>query len=109
MDAKTVEIIKSNPKFRELVDKRKSFSIMLSIIVLAIYFGFILVIAFNPALFGTKLGDDTVTTLGIPVGLGIIIACIALTGVYVSRANSEFDELTNSIKNSVSNASKGKK
>ena len=33
-------------------------------------------------------------TLGIPLGLGVIVAAIVLTGVYVRRANGEFDRLT---------------
>lgn len=88
--------IRANPKFQKLVDMRSSFGIRLSIVMLAIYFGFILVIAFAPSLLGTKLGSG-VMTVGIPVGLGVIVSAFLLTGVYVRRANAEFDELTRQI------------
>jgi len=88
--------IRSHPKFAELVSKRTSLGIMLSAVVLVVYFGFILLIAFAPAVLGMPLGSG-VMTVGIPVGLGIIIIAFALTGIYVVRANSEFDELNRQI------------
>jgi uncharacterized membrane protein (DUF485 family) len=85
-----------NPKFNELVEKRRKFGVNLSIVMLTIYFGFILIIAFAPGLLGMRLGSG-VMTLGIPLGLGVIISAFLLTGVYVRRANSEFDTLTRQI------------
>jgi len=89
--------VKANPKFAELVQKRSSFAWKLSIIMLVVYYAFILVIAFSPATFGQRIGSG-VTTVGIPVGLGIIILAFLLTGIYTKRANGEFDELTAQIK-----------
>jgi uncharacterized membrane protein (DUF485 family) len=40
----------------------------------------------------------SVTTVGIPVGIGVILSAFILTGIYVRRANTEFDELTAKIK-----------
>jgi uncharacterized membrane protein (DUF485 family) len=96
MSSKDYGFILKNPKFTQLVETRRKFGINLSIIMLAIYFGFILIIAFAPTMLGIKLGSG-VMTLGIPVGLGVIISAFLLTGVYVRRANSEFDELTRQI------------
>ncbi len=89
--------VKANPKFAELVQKRSSFAWGLSIIMLVVYYAFILVIAFSPATFGQKIGSG-VTTVGIPVGFGIIVLAFILTGIYTKRANGEFDDLTNQIK-----------
>lgn len=88
--------IRNNPKFQELVAKRTSFAWMLSIIMLVIYFGFILIIAFAPTFLGTKLGSG-VTTIGFPIGVGVILSAIVLTGLYVRKANGEYDELTRQI------------
>lgn len=88
--------IRNNPKFQELVSKRTSFAWMLSIIMLVIYFGFILIIAFAPTFLGTKLGSG-VTTIGFPIGVGVILSAIVLTGLYVRKANGEYDELTRQI------------
>ncbi|MCQ4233233.1 DUF485 domain-containing protein [Pseudomonas stutzeri] len=91
--------IYNNPRFQELVAKRGRFAWLLSIIMLAAYFAFILVIAFEPHLLGVKLSAQTVTTWGIPAGLGLIFLAIGLTGVYVQRANGEFDRINQEILN----------
>lgn len=101
MNKETVEKIKSNPDYQKLVSTRNSFAVKLSIMMLAVYFLFILLIAFNPTVLGTPLSSGSVTTVGIPVGIGIIIFAIVLTGIYTKRANGEFDDLSNSVKNSL--------
>jgi len=93
-----VDRIKNDPDFLHLVKVRSKFAWTLTIVMLVIYFGFVLVIAFNPSLLGTPLSEGSVTTVGIPVGVGVIISAFILTGIYVRRANSEFDELTARIK-----------
>lgn len=89
--------VRANPKFAELVHKRSRFAWILSAIMLVVYYAFILVIAFSPSTFGQKIGAG-VTTLGMPIGLGIIILAFVLTGIYTKRANGEFDDLTQQIK-----------
>lgn len=71
----------------------------LSAITLALYVSFILLIAFEPQWLGTPLFEGSSITRGIPVGLGLIIASFILTGIYVYRANREFDELNAQILN----------
>ena len=93
-----VDRIKNDPDFLHLVKVRSKFAWTLTIVMLVIYFGFVLVIAFDPALLGTPLSEGSVTTVGIPVGVSVIISAFILTGIYVRRANSEFDELTAKIK-----------
>jgi uncharacterized membrane protein (DUF485 family) len=88
--------IRSNPKFGQLVEARTRFGWILAIIMLALYFGFVLIVAFAPGLFAVRIGSG-VTTIGIPVGLAVILAAFVLAGVYVRRANSEFDDLTKQI------------
>jgi uncharacterized membrane protein (DUF485 family) len=82
-----------SPRFQELVRQRTRFAWTLSIVMLVIYFGFILLVAFAKPLLATKVGDG-VTSLGIILGLGVIVSAFVLTGIYVQRANSRFDELT---------------
>ena len=101
MQQEIVDTIKNNPKFQELVAKRSKLAWTLSIIMLAIYYSFILVIAFTPASLATPISEGSVITVGIPVGLVIIVSAFILTGVYVKRANSEFDAITNQIKEEV--------
>jgi len=98
MTKEMIEHIRNNPKYQMLVKKRSRFAWTLSIIMLVVYYAFILTIAFDPQLLGTPLEEGKVTTVGIPVGIAIIIIAFALTGVYVKRANSEFDDLSREVK-----------
>jgi uncharacterized membrane protein (DUF485 family) len=101
MNKELVDKIKNNPDYQELVSKRSGFAIKLTITMLVVYFTFILTIAFYPSALGTPLSADSVTTIGIPIGMAIIVFAFILTGIYTKRANSEFDDLTNKIKNAV--------
>ncbi|KQN47256.1 MULTISPECIES: DUF485 domain-containing protein [Rahnella] len=87
----------SNPRFRELVQKRSRFAWLLSGITLVMYVAFILLIAFDPQWLGTPLYEGATITRGIPVGVGLIVISFILTGIYVIRANGEFDRLTADI------------
>lgn len=85
--------IYDDPKFHELEGKRGKFSWCLTFAVLAIYYAFILIIAFRPDIFATPLSGNTVITWGIPVGVLVIFTSFLLTGLYVWRANKEFDQM----------------
>jgi len=61
-----------------------------------VYYGYIALIAWNKEFLSQPLGAG-VTTIGVPIGMGVIIFTIVITGIYVRRANSEFDALTRDI------------
>ncbi|MGO9365296.1 MAG: DUF485 domain-containing protein [Rhodomicrobium sp.] len=89
--------IMENPKFKELVSSRSSFAWTLSFIMLGVYQGFILLIAFAPGFLAKPLYEGSVATIGIPIGLGVIVLAFILTGIYVVRANSHYDEMTREL------------
>ena len=91
-----IERVKSDPQFKELVRKRSTFAWTLSILMMLIYFGFVLTVAFHKELLAQSLAGG-VTTIGIPIGLGVIVSAFVLTGIYVARANTAFDDLTKQI------------
>jgi uncharacterized membrane protein (DUF485 family) len=101
MQQDIVDKVRRNPKYHELVSKRTRFGRILAILMLIIYYGFILLIAYAPKFLGTPISAGSVTTIGIPIGIGVILSAFVLTGIYVARANSEFDRLTNEIKREV--------
>ncbi len=101
MQQDLIHKVKSNPKYHELVSKRSKFAWLLAFAMLGIYYAFILVIAFNKQILAQPLWEGSVTTVGIPVGIAVILSAFALTGIYVFRANSEFDQLTREIKEEV--------
>jgi uncharacterized membrane protein (DUF485 family) len=96
MEEDLVRRIASHPQYQELKARRTRFGWMLTLIMLVIYYGFVLLVAFNKPFLAQRLGDG-VTTLGIPVGLSVIVFTIAITAYYVKRANAEFDQLTEAI------------
>jgi len=88
--------IEANPKYHELKRKRSGFGWLLTVLMLLVYYGYVGLIAFDKELLAKPLGDG-VTTLGIPIGLGVIVFTVLITGLYVRRANNEYDRLTAEI------------
>ncbi|WP_226441994.1 DUF485 domain-containing protein [Quatrionicoccus australiensis] len=89
--------IRANPKFAELVGKRTRFAIILSLIVLVPYYTFMFLVSTQPQLFAAKIGEGSVITIGWPIAALIIVGGWLLTGVYVNRANGEFDSITEEV------------
>jgi len=97
MNKTLIEKIKNAPDFQKLVKERTRIMIILTLVELVVYFGFILLVAFNKEFLAQKLGDSVIT-IGIPIGIGVIVISFLLTGIYVYIANKDFDELTEKIK-----------
>ncbi len=88
--------IASDPRFLKFVAKRNSYSVIMTILGAVAYYGFILLVAFNKEFLGQKMGAG-VTTVGVPIGVGVIVFTIIITWIYVRRANGEFDDEANEI------------
>jgi uncharacterized membrane protein (DUF485 family) len=88
--------VRAHPRFAELVQKKSSISWTLTIIQLVIYFGFTTLVAVNPEFLRQSLSGG-VTTVGIPVGVAVIVSAFVLAGIYVWRANSTFDDINKQI------------
>lgn len=89
--------VKTNPKYASLVSTRNAYGWVMTALMMIAYFGYILLIAFNKEWLGQKVGAGAVTSIGIPMGVGVILFTIVLTWIYVRRANSEFDELKDEV------------
>ncbi len=87
--------VAQNPRYQQLVRERSRFSWTLTAIMLAVFFGYILLIAFAPEILARPISGTI--TLGIPVGIGVILCGILLTGIYVQRANTRFDPMIREI------------
>ena len=88
--------ILNDPNYQALKARRTRFGWSLTIAMLVVYYGFILLVAFDKPFLATRLGDG-VTTIGMPIGLAVIVFTVIITAVYVRRANSEYDALTELI------------
>ena len=93
MESDAYRRIESSPKFVELVGARTRFALTLTVIMLAIYCGFILVVAFAPGLLGMPISERSVDDDRDPGRASVIVSAFVLTGIYVARANTTFDEL----------------
>lgn len=91
-----VERVQRNPKYQQLKQARSRFGWLLTILMLVVYYGYIGLIAFDKAFLAKPIGAG-VTTLGVPIGMGVILFTIAITVYYVRIANNKFDALTEEI------------
>ena len=96
MSDPVVDKIQKNPKYLELRRKRSGFGWFLTLLMMVVYYGYIALIAFNKPFLAQPIGAGG-ATLGIPIGMGVIIFSVIITGLYVRRANNEFDQLTRDI------------
>jgi uncharacterized membrane protein (DUF485 family) len=92
--------IKSNPNYQKLVSVRSVYGWAMTAIMLVVYYGYILLVAFDKQLLATRIGSG-VMTWGIPIGIFVIAFTVVITGVYVLRANKQFDDLTEEIRKEV--------
>jgi uncharacterized membrane protein (DUF485 family) len=89
--------ITKNPKFHEFIAMRSRYSIIMAIISAAAYYGFILLVAYDKEFLAQKISAGATTSMGVPLGVGVIVFTIVLTWIYVRRANTEFDDTNEAI------------
>ena len=96
-NASHLEAIAANPLYQRLRQRRNRLAAVLTIVMLASYFGFIGLVAFNKELLASPLVDGHVTTVGFAVALGLMLLSMATTAWYVRVANTKFDAMTRQI------------
>ncbi len=99
MNAKAKLDILNDPDFRELSSKKNSISITLAILELIAYFGFVFLIAFNKEFLAQDVSPSI--TIGIPIGVGVILLSWIFTGIYVRWANQKYDALVEKVKEKI--------
>ena len=101
MSGKTAHNILEDPDFQALAGQKRTISTILTIVELALYFGFIALIAFNKPFLSGKLSEDSATTIGIPIAVGVIFLSWVLTGIYVYWANTSYDALVKRVREKI--------
>ncbi len=96
---KTTHEMLGSPEFKRLVRNKWAVSSVLTLCLFGLYYGFILLIAYNKPFMGQKLG--AATTLGIPLGVGVIVLAWILTMIYVAWANSRHDTEVSRLRDKV--------
>ncbi len=87
------------PEFRRLVRIKWRISLFLTFLMLLVYFGFILLIAFDKPFLARPIGKNL--TLGLPIGIGILIFAWVLTGIYTAWANRIYDREVEALKKKI--------
>lgn len=82
------ELLESN-EFRHLVTRRWRVALLLTLALFVVYYGFILLVATQRELLATRVGE--VTTLGIVLGVAVLVIAWVLTAAYVVWANRNYD------------------
>jgi uncharacterized membrane protein (DUF485 family) len=100
MEADLTQRIASHPRYLELKSRRSRFGWWLTAAMMVVYYGFIVLVAFDKPFLAQKLGTG-VMTVGIPIGFGVIVFTVLITAFYVRRANSEFDDLADQVQKAV--------
>ena len=93
MSSAVYERIRQNPKFDKLVATRSRFAWTLSAVVVILYYGFMAIVAFNPAFLAQPISEGGVASIGWPVAASLMVLFWIMTGFYVSRANTKFDAI----------------
>lgn len=97
MDTITLEKVLNHDAFKSMEKKKRRLSWIFSILTILVYFSFIGFIGISPETFSEPVSMGASTTWGIYIGLFVILFAIAITGVYVYKANGEFDQLTRQV------------
>jgi len=100
MEDQLAQRIAAHPDYIALKAARTRFGWTLAVMMLVVYYGFILLVAFNKPFLAQRLGDG-VMTVGMPIGLGVILFTVLITVIYVRRANREYDTLAERIQKAV--------
>jgi uncharacterized membrane protein (DUF485 family) len=74
---------------RALAARRMRVAVVLTLLTMAAYFGFILLVAFDKPALATLLAPGL--SVGIALGAVVIVVAWVLTGIYVRWANRTYD------------------
>ena len=86
----------ADPEFSKLALSRARLRWGLSIVTLILFFGFIALISTAKGALGANVAGSDMP-LGLALALTVIVLVVLLTGFYVQRSNSRFDELARGL------------
>lgn len=93
--AKRDEILRSD-EFRTLASRRNAIATVLTVLTLIVYFGYIALLALAKDFMSRKVFGSV--TMGIPIGIAVIVLSSLLTGAYVWWANANYDAMVDRVK-----------
>ena len=97
MEKNIAQQVLNNPKFQKMAKTKSRYCWTFSILMFVIYVIYILYIGASPESFGTPVAEGKTTTIGIYIGLFVILFAISITGIYVRQANGPLEEITQEV------------
>ena len=97
MEQNIAQQVLNNPKFQKMAKTKRMYCWSFSILMFVIYVIYILYIGASPESFGTPVAEGKTTTIGIYIGLFVILFAISITGIYVRQANGPLEEITQEV------------
>lgn len=91
------ENLVNSDRFKSLVRKRWTVSIVLTVLLFVLYYGYILIVAYDKGFMAQKIGEFT--TNGIVMGVSVIIGAWVLGLIYIYWANNIYDKEVEALKN----------
>jgi len=98
MKKENLQKIFQDPEFQNLMKKVSFVSLSFTVAMMLVYYLFILLLAYGKDLLSKPLTDGSATTLGIPIGIGVILSAWILTGLYVYWANKNYDPMVKKLR-----------
>ena len=96
-DPTALSRIRNHPLFSELIKRRRRFVAVLTLATIVPYYFFILIASFHPHLLAVRYSEASIINIGWLAGLVLIGGSWLLTGLYIHRANGQFDDMTKKI------------
>jgi uncharacterized membrane protein (DUF485 family) len=100
MEANLALRIAAHPSYQALKARRTSFGWWLTAAMMVVYYGFILLVAFNKPFLASRLGEGVIT-YAMPIGFGVIVFTVLITVLYVRTANRDYDTLAEEVSKAV--------
>ena len=88
-----------SPDFQKMVSTRNSIIAILTVLTLITYFGFIFLMAYGKETLSAKISENI--TIGLPIGVAVIVISWILTFTYANWANRKYDQMVEDIKGKV--------
>jgi uncharacterized membrane protein (DUF485 family) len=94
--ARSHERFAMDPDFKAMVSARTSIVSILTILTLIFYYGFILLMAYGKEFLSRQIAPNI--TIGLPIGVAVIVVSWILTYTYANWANKKYDTMVENLK-----------
>lgn len=87
----------SHPKFQQMEKQKAVLGWSFSAVMFFVYVAFIWTIGTSPQTLGARIHSDSIMTVGIYVGVAMIIFAFIITLFYVWLANGKYETMTQDV------------